>query len=188
MNRLSALAVLLFAFALPAAAFGQNAPSAQTAPSNQYNDPAMSFTAPADFRPIPVPSHDPANFENPTVMAAYAKAPGTQQALSIVVRMQNFDGNADQWATNADNQLRGSVDGAFIKRNSDRLSNGMPAYWEEITVGSGFNQIKMYRYLWSDGVRGIELALTSRNGAIDGRHAKEALSNVSAVAYPRYRP
>jgi hypothetical protein len=190
MNRLVPLAFLIAAL-LPAAVLAQNAPAAGTAAAPQagmqYNDPAMSFTAPAGFKPMPVPSHDPATFEDPAVVAAFVKNIGTRDAMSIVLRMQNFDGTADAWATTADNDLRGSTDGAFIKRNQATLSNGMPAYWEVVTVGSGFDQIKTYQYLWSDGVRGVTLSLICRDGVIGDDQAKALLSNVTAVAYPKYR-
>lgn len=187
MTRLPLLAFLLVAL-LPAAVLAQNAtPAAPAQPTLQYNDPAMSFTAPAGFRPMPVPPHDPANFENPAIMAAYVKNAGGRNAMSIVLRMENYDGSPDGWATTADNDLRGSTDGAFISRSATKLSNGMPAYWEVVTVGSGFDQIKTYQYLWADGVRGVTLSLICRDGVIGDDAAKALLSNVTAVAYPKYR-
>lgn len=184
MNRLSALAFVLFALLAPALVLAQNAAAD---PGPQYSDPAMSFTAPAGFKPMPVPSHDPANFEDPAVMAAFVKDGGTRQGISIVLRMQSFDGSPDAWATTADNDLRSSSNGAFINRTSTKLSNGMPAFWEDVTVGTGFDQIKTYQYLWADGVRGVTLSLVCRDGVITNEQAKQMLSNLSAVAYPKYR-
>jgi hypothetical protein len=188
MNRLPLLAFLAAAL-LPAAAHAQYAPVAPGAAqaSMQYNDPAMSFTAPAGFKPVPVPSHDPADFGDPAVVAAFVKNPGTRDTMSILLRMQNFDGSPDAWATTADNDLRGSTDGAFIKRSDVKLTNGMPAYFEVVTIGTGFDQMKTYQYLWADGVRGVTLALICRDGLISDDAAKALLSNVSAVAYPKDR-
>lgn len=188
MNRIVLLAFLSFA-ALPAAVLAQNAPAAAPAAPAvlQYNDPAMTFTVPDGFKPLPVPSHDPARFDDPAMMAVYAKNMGRSDAMSITLRMQNFDGDAEAFATTSDNDLRGQNEGVFINRSATKLSNGMPAYWEAITVGTGFDQIKTYQYLWADGVRGVILGLTSREGTIGEQQAKALLSNVSAVAYPRYR-
>lgn len=189
MNRLSALAFVLFAVSAPALVLAQDAApqAAAAAPSMQYNDPAMSFTAPDGFKPLPVPSHDPAVFEDPAVMAAYVKDAGSRSAMSIVLRMQNYDGSPDGWATTSDNDLRSASNGAFINRTASKLANGMPVFWEEVTVGTGFDQIKTYQYIWADGVRGVTLALTCRDGVINGDQAKKLLSNVTAVAYPKYR-
>lgn len=189
MNRLSALAFAVFALLLPAVAPAQNAApqAAAAAPSMQYNDPAMSFTAPEGFKPLPVPSHDPAVFEDPAVMAAYVKDAGSRNAMSIVLRMQNYDGSPDGWATTSDNDLRTNSNGAFISRTATKLANGMPVFWEDVTVGSGFDQIKTYQYIWADGVRGVTLSLICRDGVITDEQAKQMLSNLSAVAYPKYR-
>ncbi|MFN2450281.1 MAG: hypothetical protein ABR508_10935 [Candidatus Baltobacteraceae bacterium] len=155
--------------------------------ANTYNDPAMSFTPPAGFRRVPIPPHDPRTFEQKSVVAVYVKNPGTQDATAITLTMDNFEGTAAAFAMTSDNDTRSSADGAFIKRSDAKLSNGMPAVWEEVTVGSGFAQVSSFRYLWADGVRGVTLAETSRYGNVDDRHARADLANVSAVAYPRYR-
>ena len=179
MNRLAAIALALAPLLAPAVA--------SAAVTNQYNDPAMSFTAPPDFHALSVPPHDPATFDNPAVMAAYVKNPGRQNAVQITLRMDNFDGDAAAFATNQDNDLRSNTDGVFIKKTAAALPNGMPAYWEDVTIGTGFDQIKTYQYLWSDGVRGVVLSVTARDGMISENDAKQALSDVSAVAYPRNR-
>lgn len=178
MNR---LAVLVFA------AFALLVPAAVLADAGQYNDPAMSFTPPAGYLPLPVPSHDPASFDDPTVMAAYVKDAGKQSASQIMLRMQNFDGDVNAFEMNVENNMRTQTGDVFIKKTMTRLSNGMPAAWEEITIGSGFDQVKIYQYVWSDGVRGVQLAITAKYGSIDEGGAKRALANVSAVEYPRNR-
>ena len=63
----------------------------------------------------------------------------------------------------------------------------MPAYWQSITIGSGFNELKQYQYVWADGVRGVQLAVMGRFGSVSEDEAKKILSDVSAVAYPKYR-
>jgi hypothetical protein len=175
------LAVLLFA------AFALVVPAAVLAEGGQYNDPAMSFTPPADYVPLPVPTHDPANFEDPAVVAAFVKNGGKSNASQIILRMQSFEGNVEAFEMTVENDLRNQTSDVFIKKTNTKLSNGMPAAWEEITMGSGFEQIKVYQYVWSDGVRGVTLSITGRYGAVDEPAAKRALANVSAVAYPKYR-
>lgn len=184
MNRSVTIAFALLVAAAPLAAGAQDATNANP---NAYNDPAMSFTAPATFKRIPVPAHDPAQFDQPAVMAMYVKNPGTARTVAISLRMDAFGGDVQGWATNEDNQLRSSSDSAFIKRTDTKLPNGMPAIWEDITLGSGFNQLKIYRFLWADGVRGVELSESAQDGVIQEAHAKADLSLVSAVAYPKYR-
>jgi hypothetical protein len=172
---LPTLALLLVA--LPVAASAADSP-------NTYTDPAMSFTPPASFTRFNVAAHDPLRFEEPAVMAFYARGQGTQKVVTISLRMDQFRGDVNAWATTEDNELRANADGAFIKRTATTLANGMPAMWEEVTVGSGFDQIKTYRYLWADGARGVELSETGRDIAIDEPTAKKDLAQVTAVAYP----
>jgi hypothetical protein len=158
--------------------------------SHTYSDPAMSFTAPADYTPIPMASHDPAKFDDgPAIMAAYVHDPKGSDATSITLRMDAFSGDVHAWQSNQDDDLRNqsSSGDVFISHTDTHLPNGMPAVWESVTIGSGFNQIKSFQYLWADGVRGVTLSLVGREGAIGEDAAKQALSNVSAVAYPKYR-
>jgi hypothetical protein len=177
MNR---LATLFFAFALLM-------PAAVLAEAGQYNDPAMSFTPPADYVALPLPSHDPATFDDPAVVAAFVKNGGKQNASQITLRMRNFDGDVNAFEMSVENDLRNQSGDVFIKKTMTKLANGMPAAWQEITVGSGFEQVKIFQYVWADGVRGVELSITGRFGAIDEPSARRALANVSAVAYPKYR-
>ncbi len=178
MNRIAVIAL---------AVFGILAPAVALADAHQYNDPAMSFTAPSDYLPLAVPSHDPAVFDDPAIVAAYVKHPGQNDSTQITLRMQNFQGDYNGFETNAENDMRTQSSEVFVKKTATKLSNGMPAFWEEITMGSGFDQVKVFEYLWSDGVRGVELTISGRYGSIDEQSAKRALANVSAVAYPKYR-
>ena len=178
MNRLATVLFVLFALVVPAAVLAEGA---------QYNDPAMSFTPPAGYQPLPVPSHDPATFEDPAIMAAFVKDAGKQNGSQIMLRMQSFDGDVNAFEMNVENDMRTQSGDVFIKKTMTKLSNGMPAAWQEITIGSGFDQVKIFQYVWSDGVRGVQLSITGRFGSMDESDAKRALSNVSAVAYPKNR-
>ncbi|HET7813212.1 MAG TPA: hypothetical protein VFL13_02435 [Candidatus Baltobacteraceae bacterium] len=182
MNRLTPIALALLGVLAPLCASAEDTPN-----PNTFSDPAMSFTAPANFRRMQIPPHDPAQFEQKSIVAAYIKNPGTQEAASITISMENFEGSANGYSTSADNDIRGAADGVFIKRQNTTLSNGMPAVFEEITIGSGFAQMTEYRYLWADGVRGVELGETARYGTLDEKKAKADLALASAVAYPKNR-
>jgi hypothetical protein len=164
---------------VPQQAYGT---ASSTAPT--YNDPAMSFTAPSDYIKTDIPAHDPANFDQPTVVAAFLKTGKNSPRIAITIEMQNFEGTLDGFESQTENEVRGQADSVFFKRTATTLSNGMPAYWQDITIGSGFDEIKRYQYVWVDGVRGIALAITAREGAITEAQAKLALANASGVAYP----
>jgi hypothetical protein len=191
MNRIAAVALALCAVFAPATLFAQtqsaDAPAPAATPSNSFNDPAMSFTAPPDFKKVPAPQMDPTQFDKPTVVAAFVKNYGKAGVLTITITMENFEGNAEGYDQVTENALRTSADGVFIKKQATKLSNGMPAYWQEITIGNGFNEIKRFQYVWADGVRGVQLAVMGRFGDISNDDAQKILSQVSAVAYPKYR-
>jgi hypothetical protein len=106
----------------------------------------------------------------------------------ITIQMETFDGNLDGFEMVTENELRNQTDSVFVKKKTlTTLSNGMPAYWQDITIGSGFQEAKRYEYAWVDGVRGIVLAMTARYGTVTEDQAKAALSQASGVAFPRRR-
>lgn len=190
MNRIAAAAVLaLCALFTPATLLAQTAeqPAPAATPSNGFNDPAMSFTAPSDFFKVPMQQADPTQFDKPTVVAAFVKNPGKKNLLTITITMESFDGNAEGYDQVSENTMRTQADGVFIRKEATKLPNGMPAYWQEITIGSGFDEMKRYQYVWADGVRGVQLAVMARYGEISDNDAKKMLAGVSAVAYPKYR-
>ncbi len=189
MNRFVLAAVLcgLAAIAVPAAAQEQ-AYSTPSSAANQFTDPAMTFTAPDGYVKIPIPQHDPTQFDQPTVVAGFVINAGKSNVRSITITMENFEGPLSGFEMVTENELRNQADGVFFKNKAlTALSNGMPAYWQEITVGSGFQEMKRYQYVWIDGVRGVVLAITARYGELGPDEAKKALANASGVAYPRDR-
>jgi hypothetical protein len=189
MNRFVFAAVVcgLAVIAAPASAQQQ----AYTAPSpapNQFSDPAMSFTPPAGYIKANIPPHDPTQFDQPTIVAAFLGNTKETAGRMITIQMENFDGSLDGFEMVTENDLRNQTDSVFVKQKKlTTLSNGMPAYWQDITVGSGFQEAKRFEYVWIDGVRGITLSITARYGAITEDQAKATLANASGVAYPRNR-
>lgn len=194
MNRTAAAAFALCALLAPAPLLAQTTP-AQTeaaapsaAASHTFSDPAMSYTAPADFYKVPMDAPaDPTQFDKPTVVAAFVRNYGRAGMLTVTVTMENFDGNAEGYDQVTENNMRNQADGVFIKKTPAKLSNGMPAYWQDITIGSGFNEVKRFQYIWADGLRGVQLSVTGRLGSVSDDDAKKILGEVSAVAYPRNR-
>ncbi len=184
MIRLAIMTLAVLALIAPAGTLAADAPAPD---ARTYTDPAMTFVAPAPFQKLAVPAHDPAKFDDKAVMAAFVKNGGTQNAVSIVIVMDAFQGDATAFALQSDNELRGNTDGAFIKRTNITLSNGMPAIWEAVTSGTGFDQMQTYRCLWADGVRGVTVIESALSLTIDERQAKADLASLSAVAYPKYR-
>ncbi len=163
-------------------------PAASPTPSpSEYHDPAMSFTAPSEFYRVPMAQHDPAQFDQSTVVAAWVANPGKREQLTITITMENHDGTLDGFEMISENEARDNGDVFFKKHEVTQLSNGMPAYWEEMTMGSGFDTLKRFEYIWADGVRGVLLAVTGRYGVLDEPAAKKALANAAGVAYPKNR-
>lgn len=183
MNRFVLALVLcgLAAAAVPAAA--QVAPQPQ---NTSYNDPAMSFTAPAGYRGAARP-YNPDDIGQATVIATFVKNPGKPEMRVIQIQLEQYDGSLSGYTTLAENELRGQLDGVFVTKKQSALSNGMPAMWEEISVGSGFQEMKRWEYLWVDGFRGVVVSITGRYGELTEAQAKEDLASASGVRYPRYR-
>jgi hypothetical protein len=188
MNRIIlAVVFACAAAAVPAVAqvpqvYGTPSPTAAT-----YNDPAMSYTAPPGYVKAQLPPHDPKTFEQPAIVAAFMHSGKNVAPMTITIEMQNFQGPLDGFEAQSENEVRTQTDSAFFKKSATTLSNGMPAYWQEITMGSGFQELKRYQYVWVDGIRGIELAITAREGDLGEDEAKRALASATGVAYPLNR-
>ena len=171
----------LAAIAVPAAA--QDA----RPPSNAYNDPAMSFTAPAGYTGSARP-YNSDDITQSTVVATFVKDAGKPDMRVIQIQMEQFEGTLPGYTVLAENELRSQIDGVFVSnKKMSTLSNGMPAMWEEISVGDGFDEMKRWEYLWVDGFRGVVLSITGRYGELNEAQAKQDLANASGVRFPRSR-
>lgn len=192
MNRLASVLVLcLFACGSGGVAVAQQS-SADATPApltNQFNDPAMSYTAPAGYKPIPIPRpKSTTDFGQPTVVAAFVKNPGRRSQRIITITMQSFSDSLDSFLNQNDQTIRQHADSVFFKtKDRTQLSNGMPAYWEVVNMGTGFQEMFRYQYAWVDGVRGVTAALIAGYGQIASTQARKDLSDISAVAYPKNR-
>jgi hypothetical protein len=152
-----------------------------------YTDRAMNFTAPDDayLAGRMYPSVDSLGQDLQPV-AMWVLHPGKEEARTITLSMESFEGAPNQWEAQFESQTHsGSGDGVLIRNKTPMsLLNGMPASFVEITTGSGFTSKKEFAVVWADGKRGIVLAETARLGDASVEEAKRVLKNVSATRYP----
>jgi hypothetical protein len=165
-------------------------PPTPTPDPHNYSDPAMNYTAPADAyllgrRIVGVDQLG----EDLSTVAAWVLHPGKEDARMIQLQMEAYDGPPNQWEAQFESQTHGAQDGTLIKnKTAMTLLNGMPAYFVEVTYGSGFDSRKEYAVVWADGQRGIVLSETGRLGDATEDEAKRVLKDVTAVRYPVNQP
>lgn len=167
------------------------APPTPTPDPHTFSDAAMNFTAPADAylmaRSTKTTPDDLG--EDLQTVAAWVLDPGKENARTISIAMEYFNGPPDQWEGQFESQTHGSQDGTLIRDKTPMaLLNGMPAYFVEVAFGSGFDAKKEYAIVWADGQRGVVLAETSRMGDASAEEAKSVLKQVTAVRYPTNQP
>lgn len=155
-----------------------------------YSDPAMTFVAPSDAvlvnrQEVPLTALG----EDLEPVAAWVLDPGKEDARTIQISMEAFNGAPEQWEGVFESQTHSSGDGMLIRNKTPMsLLNGMPAYFVEIAYGSGFDARKEYAIVWADGQRGIVLSETGRIGDASADQAREVLKQATAVRYPLYQP
>ncbi len=164
----------------------QTAPEPTPADWMVYDDPAMHFHAPAGFQPIgqrQIPINKLG--EDPSVVAAWV-FPDKDHLRKIVIQQEYFHGSdAGAFLSEYENQMRDSFsDPLFKNKQNFSLKNGMPAIYEEMTSGSGFNVQKIYLVVWADGQRGVAITLLGPLNDLNGTIARQLLSDASAVRYP----
>jgi len=190
MRRYTILPLLLTALCATAPVLAQVPGPTPSPDPHTYTDPAMSFTAPADAilmarQEIPLAQLG----EDLQTVAVWLLHAGKEDARTISLAMEAYDGPPDQWEGQFESQTHGSQDGTLIRNKTPMsLLNGMPAYFVEVAYGSGFDARKEYAVVWADGQRGIVLAETTRMGDTTAEQAKEALKQATAVRYPLYQP
>jgi hypothetical protein len=155
-----------------------------------YNDPAMSFTAPPNALLLGRRNVDPKTLASDaaTPLAGWVINPGNQDDIRVItILAQSFTGPVDQWEGQFESQTHTNGDALIKDKQATTLTNGMPAYFLEVSTGDGMESRKQFMYLWSDGVRGIVL---SEAGKIDlsEAEAKRYLKNASATRYPVGQP
>lgn len=190
MNRI-ALALLACAalIASPRVVLAQEAtPQPTPADWMVYDDPAMHFHAPAGFQPvgqrqIPLSKLGDA----PAVVAGWIY-PDKDHPRRLIIQQEFFHGDVNAYQSQYEGQLRDQYDTPLFKNKQNiALKNGMPAIFEEMTTGSGFNVEKLYLLMWADGARGVTLVLQAQVNDLNGTIARQLLSDASAVRYPTGR-
>jgi hypothetical protein len=188
MKPLSVFALVLLALAAAGPAVAQIPPP--TPDPHTYSDPAMNFTAPADAVLLArqeVPLQQLGQDLQP--VALWLLNPGKEDARTIQLAMEAYEGPPDQWEGQFESQTHGAQEGTLIRNKTPMtLLNGMPAYFVEVAYGSGFDARKEYAIVWADGQRGIVLSETSRLGDASAEEARRVLKQVTAVRYPLYQP
>jgi hypothetical protein len=190
MKRFSLLLTALLALSCAASVRAQVVEPTPSPDPHTYTDPAMNFTAPADAvlvaRQVAAPNQLGDDLEP---VAVWVLHPGKEDARTIQLSMEAFDGAPGQWESQFESQTHSSQDGTLIRNKTPMaLLNGMPAYFVEVAYGSGFDAKKEFAIVWADGQRGIVLSETSRLGDATAEEAKEVLKQVTAVQYPLYQP
>jgi hypothetical protein len=180
------LGALVLCTATMARAQGVPAPTpAPASDQHVYDDPAMHFTAPGDYYLLGRAMVDSKTLEGPTQVAMWAKFPGQPNQRTIVITLEPYEGTLAGYEVNFENTLREKIDGVFVDhKERTTTSNGMPAFWIQITAGSGFDSHRQYQYVWYDGLRGVSVSISGRLGELDENEAKAALKNIAAVVYP----
>ena len=153
-----------------------------------YEDPAMHFSAPAGWAPIGQRQIDPQKLtDDPVVVAAWVY-PNRDHPRKLSISQEFFEGDYKAFEAQLESQLRDQFTDPFFKNKQDiKLRNGMPAEFMEMSTGSGFNVSKVYILLWSDGVRGISILLSSQLSDLSADAAERLMSDATAVRYPTGR-
>ena len=173
---------------LPLGAMAQEAAPTPPPDPHTYSDDAMTFIAPAEYRPmgqrkIPVTELG----DSPQVVAAWI-LPDGERTKRLLLQQQLFEGPLDNFVSSYKETLRGAYDNIHIKGDDPiSLKNGMPARYMEGTTGEGFDATKIFSIVWIDGLRGVALTVIAPVGEMDKATAMKVMSNASAVRYP-YRP
>ena len=191
MKRLSLLFSALLALTSTPAALAHIPPPATPTPDpHSYSDPGMTFTAPPEALLVGRQEVSLAQLsQDLQPVAVWVINPGREDARTIMLAMEVYEGPPDQWIDQFQSQTHSSLDGALIHSSTPiTLMNGMPAHFVEIAYGSGFDARKEYAVVWADGQRGIALTETTRLGDASADEAKRVLKQVTAVRYPLYQP
>ncbi|MDQ6826700.1 MAG: hypothetical protein M3Z14_05820 [Candidatus Eremiobacteraeota bacterium] len=152
-----------------------------------YEDPAMHFGAPKGYERLEVPTSQDATKLYP--VAVFAKDAGKPEQRTILISVEPYEGTIDGFESNSENELRSQTDGVFVDHKTrTALANGMPVWWQKISFGEGLGSTyRRYAYAAFDGQRGIIVSVTGRLGELSEDEAKNSLSDLSIVVYPRGR-
>ncbi|GAC1306391.1 MAG: hypothetical protein NVSMB21_09090 [Vulcanimicrobiaceae bacterium] len=156
-----------------------------------YDDPGMHFRAPDGWTRVVTSDAAPdAGSSNAPPAAVFVRDAGRAEQRTIVIDIQPYDGTLDGFERSRETELHSQTDGTFVDRHTKTtLSNGMPAYFLQVSQPSGAagHQRRRYDYLVYDLARSIDVAYIGRYGDFDEADVKAALASLSVVVYPRRR-
>jgi len=159
---------------------------APPADPHTYDDAAMHFQAPADFKLLGEHHIQLKDVADPAIVAAWVKQQGDPNERDLYITVEAYSGDASGYELTAENAIRNKIDDAFVDHKEQlTTNNGMPAFFMAISYGSGFDARKQYQLVWSDGQRGVTVALVGPTGELTEKEARAVLlTNVTAVLYP----
>ncbi|MFY9781689.1 MAG: hypothetical protein WAJ85_14400 [Candidatus Baltobacteraceae bacterium] len=165
------------------------AAGANAAGSPRYDDPGMSYQAPAGWQRVDLPQTESAPDERRPPAAAFSKDFGKGDRRAIVVDIQPYDGGLERLANDKDEELRrGSDDTRITAHERTALADGMPAYWLCADQGSELGSlVRRCEYVVFDGQRSIVVTYVGRQGYFDEKEARSALASLYVVLYPAGR-
>lgn len=154
----------------------------------QYDDPAMHYDAPAGWVRIPV-SRLPSNQTGFQPLAIFTRDQGRYEQKTIIIAAEPYEGTLDGFESSTENELRSGSEVTFVdKKTRLVMKNGMPAYWMKISRGDQAGKLyQTYQYAIFDGKRGIVASVSARLGDVREEQAREWLSSLRVVLYPRNR-
>jgi hypothetical protein len=189
---IAAAILMLVAFAPSQTVRAQVPPPPTPSPDpHLYSDPAMNFAAPPDAVLVGRRYVKLTELSNDLeAVAVWALHAGKEDMRTIQISMEAFAGAPDQWEGQFESQMHSAGGDGLLIRNKTPMAllNGMPAYFVEVTTGSGFTSRKQFAVVWADGQRGIVLSESSRLGDATAEEAKTVLRNATAVRYPIDQP
>lgn len=178
---------LVLSLGLPAWAQTASPAPVATPDPHIYDDRAMHFVVPTSYVLLGRRTVKLAELGSKLApLAEWAKR--DQGSVITITLMAEADTEAlHPWLVTFKNEIREKIDGVFVKSTTlSAMKNGMPAYWLDLTYGSGFNSRKLYGWVWSDGQRGLFLSISFPIDTMSDQDAKKALSDVRATLYPNF--
>src|SRR6516162_9888000 len=152
MKQLTIVLTVLVALAAPRPVVAQIEPPPTATPDpHTYSDPGMNFTAPADAVLLARQELSLQQLsQDLQTVAGWLLNPGKEDARTITLAMEAFDGPPNQWEGQFESQTHGAQEGTLIRNKTPMaLLNGMPAYFVEVAYGSGFDARKEFAIVWA---------------------------------------
>ena len=152
----------------------------------QYNDPGMHFEVQPEWTRVPFNGKAPGGFQP---LAIFTREAGKAEQKTLIIAAEPYEGTLDGFESSTENELRSGSEGTIVdKKIRLIMPNGMPAYWMKVSRGTQAGKLyQTFQYAIFDGMRGIIASVSGRLGDIREEQAREWLSGLRVVLYPRNR-